>query len=1044
MKQLLPTLFLSLCLLFSMSEPLYAQGVTTATIAGSVTDQAGEELPGANIVAVHQPSGTRYATVTRVDGRYNLPNVRTGGPYMITASFVGYITQEVQVGNLALGQTYNANFTLAEENVELAEVTVYGVEDRTFNSGRTGAATNVSREQLESLPTLSRSLGDFTRLTPQANGNSFGGMNNRFNNITIDGAVNNDVFGLSSSGTPGGQAGTEPISLDAIQEIQVVLAPYDVSLGNFTGGGVNAITRSGTNSFEGSVYGFGRNQNTIGNDPETGEKAEEFTNYQYGARLGGPIVRNKLFFFANVDFSRRAQPLAFNAGDAGALITRQQAEELSSFLIENYNYDPGSYSPITARTESNKWFGRLDWNIAPGHQLTLRHNYVEASDDNISRSNTNFRFGNNAYVFNSSTHASVMELKSRFSNRFANNLILGYSRIRESRDTEGRLFPQVEIREGQGTISLGAQRSSTANELDQDIFEITDNFKIYSGRHTVTLGTHNEFFSFRNLFINNFAGRWNFNSLEDFYNNNPARAQATYSLLDDPRPAAEFNAMQLSFYAQDEIAFSRLTLTAGLRVDIPVFPDAPLRNPEFEQTFPGYRTDQVPSGQLLWAPRLGFNWDATGDRSVQVRGGTGIFTGRVPFVWLSNQFTNTGVMFGSVFVDARRDEINQGQGFEPDPSQQRNVGPPGTTVEVNAISDDFKIPQVFRTNLAVDFALPGEIVATLEGIYTKTLNNILYQNLNLEEPVGRLEPELSGGEDRRQLYPRENQVNENFTHAILLTNTSRGYSYNLTGQLRKNFDNGIMSSIAYTYGMARDVNSGTSSTARSNWEFNQIVNDPNNPELGFSAFDLRHRIVGSLGYRLEWANNFATSFSLFYAGRSGNPFTYLYFGDLNQDGNRSNDLMYVPRDASEIELLPITDRDGNVTLSPEEQWTALNSFIEQDDYLSSRRGQFTERNAARTPWEHQFDLRLMQDIFVNIGQKQHTLQLTLDVFNVGNLLNSAWGRQYFVSFGSFELLSFDDRNREGFSYRPVEGDPWAVAPFASRWQGQLGLRYIFN
>jgi outer membrane receptor protein involved in Fe transport len=1044
MKQFLLTiLFAAVCLVPGI---VLAQGATTASISGLVTSSTGETLPGANIVAVHGPTGTQYGTVSRADGRFNLPNVRTGGPYTISVSFVGYTTQQKRDINLALGQEFNVNFTLSEDADELAEVVVTAVEDPTFNSGRTGAATNISKEQLQTLPTLSRSLGDFTRLTPQANGNSFGGVSNRYNNITIDGAVNNDVFGLAGSGTPGGQAGTQPISLDAIQEIQVVLAPYDITLGNFTGGGVNAITRSGTNDFNGSVYYFGRNENTIGSDPESGEEAADFSDYQYGARLGGPIIKNKLFFFVNADFTRRAQPIAYNAGEEGAVLSVTDAQAITNYLVNSYGYNPGVFGPITAATESNKLFGRLDWNITSNHQLTLRHNYVKAFDDNISRSNTSFRFGNNAYQFNNTTNSTVAELRSQFSNTLSNKLIVGYSRIRDNRATAGAPFPQIQIFgfPGGGSVELGSQRSSTANELDQDIFEFTDNFKIYSGNHTFTVGTHNEFFTFRNLFINNLYGRWDFSSLEDFYNNNPSRVRSTYSLdPNNPRPAASFSASQLGFYVQDEYAFNRqFTVTVGLRLDVPVIPDTPPANQEFANTFEGQRTDRTPSGQLLWAPRVGFNWDATGDRSVQVRGGTGVFTGRVPFVWLSNQFSNSGGLFGT--VDVRGDNINGGNGFEPDPLRQgANLGTGPTTYEVNAVSEDFKIPQVWRSNLAADFALPLGIVATVEGIYSKTLNNILYQDINLKASDGTLDPTLTGGADSRVVFPADRRINSAFTNAIFLSNSNEGYTYSLTGQLRKNFDNGIQSMIAYTYGKAKDVNSGNSSTAASNWEFNQVVGDPNNPELSYSAYDLRHRIVGNLGYRLEYGNNFATTISLFYSGRSGTPFTYLYNGDLNRDGAFQNDLLYIPANASEITFEPLTT--GGVTYSPQEQWEAFNNFIENDEYLSSRRGQYAERNGARTPWEHQLDLRLMQDFFVNIAGKRNAFQLTFDVFNLGNMLNDEWGRSYFISNNSVTLVNFDDRNRDGFTFNPnTRTEPWAVSAFASRWQGQIGLRYIFG
>ncbi len=1026
---------------------VWAQGATTAALIGTVAEQGGTPLPGATVIAVHTPTGAQYVASTNAEGFYNIQNMRVGGPYTVTSTYIGYQQQRVEGINLPLGQTTRVDIQLADNNLQLSEVQIIGERNDVFNQDRTGAATNVSRAQLENLPTLSRSLQDFTRLTPQASGNSIAGTNNRFNNITIDGAVNNDVFGLSGSGTPGGQAGTQPISLDAIQEIQVVVAPYDVKLGNFTGGGINAITRSGSNDFTGSVYGFGRNENTIGRSVEGDrERADEFQNYQYGVRLGGPIVRDKLFFFVNYDANRISEPVRFAPGSPESQIPLSEAQQLADFVQNTYGYNVGSIGAYDRATQSDKFFARLDWNISDIHQLTLRHNLVDAFDDNFSRSRNYLRFGNNAYRFNSSTNTSVLELNSRFSNNISNNLIIGYNRIRESRDTYGELFPQVTIRDPLGTFEFGAQRSSTANELDQDIFEFTDNFTYLLGRHNFTFGTHNEFFKFRNLFINNYNGRWDFNTLDDFYGigndgePNPSRVQATYSLTENPLPAAEFNAMQLGFYAQDEYTASeRLRLTLGLRVDIPIFPDQPPRNVQFENDFadiaPGLRTDRTPGGNLLWAPRFGFNYTPTDDRDFQIRGGTGIFTGRVPFVWLSNQFTNTGTIFGTVFQ-------NNPDEFITDIDEQRNAGAISNTVEVNVVTEDFNLPQVWRSNLAFDYTLPGEITATLEGIYSKTLNDVVYRNLNLEDPIGTLP-----GPDNRNVYPAstaERRKVDNYTNVILLDNTDRGYRYNLTAQLRKDFTNGLQTSVAYTYGKSTDVNSGTSSTALSNWEFNQIVNDPNNPELSYSRFDIRHRIIGTSGYTFRYADNFATGISLFYQGQSGLPFTYLYAQDLNNDGNFANDLIYVPGGRDEINLVSFTA--GGTTYTSDEQWEALDAFIASDDYLSDRRGQYAERNAARMPWTHQFDIRLFQDFYINTGEKRHTLQITFDIFNVGNLLNRDWGRQYFVNNSANEIIRYAGRSDTGeptFNFNPNNA-AYNVSQFDSRWQGQLGIRYLFE
>lgn len=1018
-----------------------AQGTTTAALSGTVKDQTGIALPGATVIAVHTPTNAQYVAGTNTDGYYNIQNMRVGGPYTISTSYIGYQEQQTTNVNLALGQTARVDFILSESNRQLSEVQIVGERNDIFNQDRTGAATNVSREQIENLPTLSRSLQDFTRLTPQASGNSIAGSNNRYNNITIDGAVNNDVFGLSGSGTPGGQAGTQPISLDAIQEIQVVVAPYDVKLGNFTGGGINAVTRSGTNTFTGSVYGYGRNEHTIGKSVvEPRERADQFENYQLGVRVGGPIIQDKLFFFFNYDATRFTEPVRFAPGSTESQIPINVTQQLSDFVLSEYGYDVGSFGRIDRETQSDKFFGRIDWNINDKHQLTVRHNIVDAFDDNISRSSDFIRFGNNAYRFNSTTHSSVLELNSRFSNEFSNNLIIGYTRVRERRETQGDFFPQVTIFDPIADFEFGSQRSSTANELDQDIFEFTDNLTYLLGRHNFTFGTHNEFFNFRNLFINNFNGRWEYNSLDDFYNDNPRRVRATYSLLDNnPTPAGEFDAMQLGFYVQDEYTFSeQLKVTLGLRLDIPVFPDKPQENIAFENdfssTYPGLETDRTPSGELLWAPRLGFNFTPTEDRSLQIRGGTGYFTGRVPFVWLSNQFINTGTVLGTI------DRRNPG-GFVEDVNQLIDPTLP-QTFEINVIANDFNLPQVWRSNLAVDYTLPYEVFLTVEGIYSKTLNDVVYRDLNLVAPSGT----LPGGPDNREIYPSNRRLSSNYTNVVLLDNTDKGYRYSFTGQLRKDFINGLQTTIAYTYGKSKDVNSGTNSTALSNYEFNQIVNNPNNPELSFSRFDIRHRIVGSAGYTFKYGanDNFATGISLFYESQSGQPFTYLYNGDLNREGNFANDLIYVPRTQSDINLIPFSS--GGVTFSADQQWEALDDFIENDDYLSERRGQYAERNGARMPWTHQFDLRIFQDFVFEAGNNSHKFQLTFDIFNVGNLLNRDWGRQYFVNNSANEIIRYaglDTNQNPTFTFNP-SNIRYNISPFASRWQGQVGLRYLFN
>lgn len=1025
--------------------------VTTGTISGSVKADT-SLLQGATITATHLPTGTVFRAATSNKGVYNLVNLIPGGPYSVEVSHVGYQAFRQDSLWVLLGENTPLDASLTATGTTLREVTVTG---GAAARRKTGASTSISRQQIDALPTLSRSLQDFTRLTPQANGNSFGGMSNRFNNITVDGSVNNDVFGLAASGTPGGQASTTPISLDAIQEIQVVLAPYDITYGNFTGGGVNAVTRSGTNKLQGSAYYLFRNQGTVGSDPVTRIKTADFSDKTFGARLGGPIIKNKLFFFANVEFSRRTAPTTFNAGDSGALLSAAEAQMLADTMRLKYGYDAGASSAFNAKTESNKYFGRLDWNISDKHRLTIRHNYIKAFDDNISRSTTLFRFGNNTYRFNNKQNISVAELRSRFSNKVSNDLLLGLQSIRDFRSTYGSLFPSIEITQNSGTIQLGTERSSAANELDQDIFEVTDNVRIFKGKHTFTIGTHNEFFKFRNLFINNFNGRWRFGSLSNFYNNQPRQFDVSYSATDEEKPAARFDASQLGFYAQDEMQVtSRLRITGGLRMDVPIIGTTPAFNKIVDSTYAGkYSTSNIPNKQLLWSPRVGFNWDITGSRRVIIRGGAGIFTGRVPFVWISNQFANTGLLLRTTSQTDNTPTqapftVNHGQGFVPDVNAQDTIGSAGNTFEADLIDRKFKLPQVARFNLATDLRLPGNINATFEFMYSKTLNNVLYQDVNLADPVpgGVPDSAYNNGADRRLVYPTARRRNPNITNAILITNTNKGYSYNLTAQFSRTWKH-VNAMFGYNYNRAKDVNSGANSTALSNWEFVQVVGDPNNPPLATSSYELRHRIIGAVSLNFDYARHMRTILSFFYSANSGQPFTYVVNGDINNDGRFGNDLVYVPRDQSEINFVDFLNSDGSVRFTAAQQATAFQDFINNDKYLSGRRGQYAERNGRSTPWEHVIDMRLAQQFYVNTGGRKHTLELTFDVFNLTNLLNRDWGRQYFVTNQAYNLLTTVSRGSgasavKGYNFT-VGQDPWTMS-FGSRFQGQIGVRYTFD
>lgn len=1097
------SMFLCVAVVLSLAQ-VSAQSVTTAAINGTVREAGGETLPGANVIALHLPSGTSYGSSTRADGRYNLLNLRVGGPYRVTISFVGYETKVLEDITLELGQNLRLDVGLSSKTVELGTVEVTSDRGAILSSSRTGASQHVGTKQIESFPTITRSFQDFTKFSPQVSGNSVAGRNNRFNNIQIDGTQYNDLFGLGATGTPGGQANTNPISLDALQEFQVVVAPYDVRQGRFSGGGINAITRSGTNTFEGSAYYFFRSEGMIGDlnstrynivpgaigqytDSTVKSGFANFDEYQAGFRIGGPIIENKLFFFANAELTSRDQPyenIAFTQRANGALVNAI-ADSVGQVLQSKYGYDAGGLTPFTAQRPSTKLFARVDWNISNNHRLTVRHNFVDAYDDVYRPSTTGVLFGNRNYRFNNNVHSSVLQLNSTLGNNMSNELIVGYTRIRDFREYFGNPFPTVIVSDPRITgvsITAGSENFSVANKLDQDVFEITNNFSMYLGDHVLTIGTQNEFFSFKNLFIRDYYGTYSFNSLSDLERGVASRLQYSFTRPGiDPMFAAEFGAAQLGFYAQDEWSVTKtFKATIGVRVDIPMINDNPAYNitadtirynasTQMAQGNPaatfGVRTDQVPGSTVMFAPRVGFNWDLFGDRTTQLRGGAGLFTGRVPFVWVSNQFGNTGVEFARLDI---RTASNDTVRFDPnlDPRDPAFLSRAGTATEINVTADDFKMPQVMRFNLAVDQKLPYEFVGTLEGMYSQTLNDIYYRDINLGDrkattPLGST---LPGGRGVYGTYSGRNTTpltqtgtfrSGPFTNVLLLENTSDGYQWNVSGQIQRQFTSGMFMSLAYTYSEARDRNSGLSSQAASNWRFNHTADSPNDVPLTRSLFDIPHRVLASLSYRFAYATNWATTISVFYEGRSGTPFSYVYDGDVNADGQVENDLIYVPTDRNDIALVRVSG--SNITRAAESVYDQLDAYIARDEYLSESRGKIVDRLGGREPWWGRFDLRLAQEI-PNPFVEGNRLEITLDVLNVFNLVNSEWNRIRSVPLNRDLLLRFEGlaaaNNTLGvdgaalptgtplFSYSDKK-DPYQFDDLASRWQMQLGVRYSF-
>jgi hypothetical protein len=1075
--------FLIIVLVLGTSATLFAQGVTTSAVNGIVTSTTGEALPGANIVAVHNPSGTRYGTATRTDGRFNIPGMRPGGPYTITVSFVGYKQAKQEDITLLLSQNLEVNFSLIEQAVQVGEVTITSERNAIISSARTGAAVSVTRDLIDRVPTVSRSFTDAMRLSPLFVGNSAAGRNNRFNNIQIDGANYNDLFGLGSSGTPGGTSGSTPISLDAIQEFQIVVAPYDVRQGGFTGGGVNAITRSGGNKYTGSVFFYGRNQDFLGSYPDPNGFPRAYTNfteYQTGFRVGGPIIENKLFFFVNGEIVNRDQPnnRVFGATLASTS-TGQWAispDTVTKFInaLNKYGYDPGSFTSFSDQTKNYKIFARLDYNLSEQHRLTLRYNMLSAWNHN-SPSQSGAYGENSRYKMVDATNSFAFQVTSAISNTMANELIVGYTPVRDKREFPGSAFPFVLIRSatgtgGQGNLIGGTEEYSVANSLDQDMIEITDNFTYFMTGHTITVGTHNEIYKSDNLYIRDNWGEYEFNTVDDFVRGKPVRYQYSYSQMSDPKWKATLKYMQYGVYAQDEwMVHPRVKLTLGLRLDVPTFPQEPSYNPSVDTLFgsQGLETNKVPSGKLLWSPRLGFNWDILGDRSLQARGGLGIFTGRTAYVWVSNQYSNTGIEIGR--LDASFTPATSTFTFQPDPYNQPKPGTQGLapvrTTEIDLTDKDFKMPQVFRVDLGIDRQLPFGFIGTLEGLYTSSVNDIMYQDINM---VGPSDSRISGNAltpgghlvgDGRPVYgiyspstrawttvKRSDALSpavQQFTNVILMKNTNAPYAYQLTLQLQRPFSpDGWYMNFAYTYGKSMDINSTTSSQAMSQWRYDVAI-DPNNPELSYSYFDIRHRILAVVSYRFEWLQDFATTISLNYQGTSGWPFSWVYNGDVNGDGQTSNDPAYIPNDRNDVILMSGTGATATALPYTDATYDRLNQYINSDVYLSTHRGQIAERYGARTPWNHQVDLRLAQEVAVIEG---HKLEVTLDILNFLNVIGG--GRIKSVAY-QVNLLAFHSLDpttgKPRFVWQVTDPSipPWYNSDPASRWQAQLGLRYSF-
>lgn len=1022
---------------------------TTGILKGKISDDKNKPIPQATLILKQNSTGLKYTTASQKDGFFSFNQLQPANDYEIEISCLGFTTYKEANIQIQLGKTIFINIILSSDAQELSEVSVKSVS----NLNKKGNEKRLKLDLVTSLPTLNRSIQDATRLLPEANLNSFGGANYRFNNLSIDGSATNDVLGFQepssgaagslASGTPGGLAGTQPIGFGAISALSIKTAPFDVTLGNFTGASINAVTKYGTNKISGDVYGFFRNKSLTGEYADgIKQTAIAFTDSQVGTSIGGAIFKNKLFYFLNTEFAFRSEPVQNEPGSETSNISTQAVEQIADRLKTKYNYDPGTYTNANLERKSTKLFLRFDYNLSEAHKLTIRNNFVTGYSDNLEWSKNIFNFGNQGYRHNSVTNTIATELKSKITAAISNKLIISHSTVNDDRTYDGKVFPHLEIIDNTAnTIFAGTYREASIYGLTLNTTQITDNIIYTANKHSITFGSSTELNDIEYRFLTAYNGRWQYKTVSDFLNDKPNRIRGVYNVENNnfdynkTSPSADYSVNLFSIYLQDEYRINdKLNITAGIRIDIQNHPgDFPISQ-EFKNTpeFSRYENKINTTPQIN--PRIGFSYVFDTNNNYILKGGSGLFTGRMPFVWYAYPEYISGTKYFN--IDYRPTgvlDINENLS-QLEPLQSKRL------TEINLVDNGFSLPRDWKSNVSFDIKMIHNFYLNIEATYSKVISGLSFQSIN------RKEDQKSNfiGADNRPYYNSTTdaiKINSNFTNVFLLTNINKGYRYNLIFGLSKTekLYNGF---LGYTYGVSKDINSTIRNSHAANFEWNQAL-VANDPDLTYSNFDLRHKIVSYHFYNIELKKS-KIKFGLIYNGKSGSPFSFVYEGDVNQDGSAKNDILYIPKSQSEINLQNIVDSSNTIIVSANEQWNQLNNYINNDSYLSKNRGEYAKRNAARTPWNHQIDMKIVYE------QKilKSKLEFSIDLFNIGNLINKKLGAQHFVpniNNSGYALLDFVkiEGGQPVYQFKNPQGKPWQIDNINSRWQAQLGLTYSF-